>query len=359
MGRFLFLEPFFGGSHRDFAIGWQAHSRHRIELLTLPARFWKWRMRGAALYFARKIPDISVYDGLIVTGLMSLSDLLALSPQAPPALLYFHENQLDYPLSAGEQMDYQYGFTNIISGLSARQVLFNSHTHFRRFFETLPRFLAMMPDYPVKWATAAIKNRAGVLYPGCHFSPLPEQMADMTGPPIILWNHRWEHDKDPATFFDVLSALAKQGLGFRLAILGEQFARVPPVFEAARGQFAEQIVQYGFVSSRTEYQNWLKRAAIVVSTAKQENFGISVVEAIGHGCLPLLPDRLSYPEILPSAYQDRFLYRSRADMLDKLAELLIHYEQYAHLADELCRIMRRFDWKNVINGYDKALDGLR
>ncbi|HHC23852.1 MAG TPA: DUF3524 domain-containing protein, partial [Desulfobacterales bacterium] len=32
--RFLFLEPFFGGSHRSFAEGWIANSRHTIDLLT-------------------------------------------------------------------------------------------------------------------------------------------------------------------------------------------------------------------------------------------------------------------------------------------------------------------------------------
>ncbi len=65
---FLFLEPFYGGSHRDFADGLIAHSRHRIDLVTLPARFWKWRMRGAALYLAGKIQAPCSYDGLIVTG---------------------------------------------------------------------------------------------------------------------------------------------------------------------------------------------------------------------------------------------------------------------------------------------------
>ena len=44
----LFLEPFYGGSHREFADGLVQHSRQRIELHTLPARFWRWRMRGAA-----------------------------------------------------------------------------------------------------------------------------------------------------------------------------------------------------------------------------------------------------------------------------------------------------------------------
>ena len=76
--KFLFLEPFFGGSHRNFAEGLRSHSRHKIDLLTLPARFWKWRMRGAALYFFKKMPSLEGYDGLIVSDLMSLSDFKSL-----------------------------------------------------------------------------------------------------------------------------------------------------------------------------------------------------------------------------------------------------------------------------------------
>ena len=48
----LFLESFYGGSHREFVDGLVQHSRHRIDLHTLPTRFWHWRMRGAALHFA-------------------------------------------------------------------------------------------------------------------------------------------------------------------------------------------------------------------------------------------------------------------------------------------------------------------
>jgi hypothetical protein len=73
--KFLFLEPFYGGSHGDFADGWVKHSRHHLDLVTLPARFWKWRMRGAALYLAKKVKNPAEYDGLITSSLMSLSDL--------------------------------------------------------------------------------------------------------------------------------------------------------------------------------------------------------------------------------------------------------------------------------------------
>ena len=34
--RILYLDPYHGGSHAAFARGWQRHSRHHIELQTLP-----------------------------------------------------------------------------------------------------------------------------------------------------------------------------------------------------------------------------------------------------------------------------------------------------------------------------------
>ncbi len=60
--KILFLEPFYGGSHKDVAKGFADYSSHEVDILSLPPRFWKWRMRGAALEFIRRIEDISAYD---------------------------------------------------------------------------------------------------------------------------------------------------------------------------------------------------------------------------------------------------------------------------------------------------------
>ena len=144
--KILFLEPFFGGSHRDFALGLQAHSAHHIDLVTLPPRFWKWRMRGAALHLLPKLPDLKDYDLLVATNLLSLADLRALiQAPTPPMLLYFHENQLTYPLAPGEAPDVHFGFTDITSALAADHVWFNSHSHREAFLKALPEFLRQMP----------------------------------------------------------------------------------------------------------------------------------------------------------------------------------------------------------------------
>ena len=359
--KFLFLEPFFGGSHREFARGLVTHSRHNIDLVTLPARFWKWRMRGAALYFIKKAPSLNSYDGLLTTGLMSLSDFKALSKDpCPPTLTYFHETQLTYPLAPGEHMDFQFGFTDITTALAADRILFNSQIHKDAFFSHLPGFLKMMPEYRPLWLVDKIRSRADVLYPGCRFpaDDLPGIDSPRGSPPLIIWNHRWEFDKSPDQFFEALDATLANGAAFRLALLGENFQAVPKAFERARERYGERIVQYGYVQSRKEYIQWLQQGAIVISTARQENFGMAVVEAIRFGCIPLLPNRLAYPEIIPPQFHSAVLYEDIGDLVQKLTRLLTHHPEVQDLRSQLSSHMAQFAWQNLIDRYDEELERL-
>ena len=358
--RFLFIEPFYGGSHRDFVDGWTAHSGHAVDLVTLPARFWKWRMRGAALYFFDAIDGLAQYDGVVASSLMSLADFSALHRgRHPPTLVYFHENQLTYPLAPGEQLDRQFGFTDITTALCADRLLFNSHFHYNHFFSTLPDFIRQMPEFKPHWAVAAIRRKAGMLYPGCHFeagtrnpAPLPD------GPPLVIWNHRWEFDKNPEAFFNALDRVDRMGIDFRLVLLGENYQAVPHVFLDARSRFAAKILHFGYVPSKTVYRDWLSKGLVVVSTAIQENFGIAVVEAMRHGCLPLLPRRLSYPEILPTEFHGDFLYDDDDDLVKKLGSLLRHPHRYVHHRPVLAEMMARHAWTLRAAPYDRELDRL-
>ncbi|MBT8332498.1 MAG: DUF3524 domain-containing protein [Deltaproteobacteria bacterium] len=359
--KFLFLEPFFGGSHREYARGLVTHSRHKIDLVTLPARFWKWRMRGAALYFIKKAPSLNRYDGLLTTGLMSVSDFKALSKDpCPPILTYFHETQLTYPLAPGEHMDFQFGFTDITTALAADRILFNSQTHKDAYFSHLPGFLKMMPEYRSLWLVDKIRSRADVLYPGCRFpaDDLPGIDSPRGSPPLIIWNHRWEFDKSPDQFFEALDAALANGAAFRLALLGENFQAVPKAFERARERYGERIVQYGYVQSRKEYIQWLQQGAIVISTARQENFGIAVIEAVRYGCVPLLPNRLAYPEIIPPQFHSAVLYEDIGDLVQKLIRLLTHHLEYQDLRSQLSSHMAQFAWPNLLDRYDEELERL-
>lgn len=356
--RFLFMEPFYGGSHRDFAEGLAVNSRHDIHMVTLPARFWKWRMRGAALHFIRTIDDLSAFNGIITSGLMSLSDFSALcGGRRPPTLVYFHENQLTYPLAPGERMDQQFGFTDITTALCADRILFNSRFHFDQFISSLPGFIGQMPEFKPRWVVEAIRKKADVLYPGCHFDAGSQEPTHLPpGPPLIVWNHRWEFDKNPEAFFNTLDQVDRMGIDFRLALLGENCQVKPSVFMDARARFGEKVVQYGYVKSKHEYVEWLRKGFVAVSTAIQENFGIAMVEAMRHGCLPLLPHRLAYPEILPKEFHGQFLYRGDDDLVNKLARMLRHPDHFSRYRPVLSDMMARHAWPSVIDRFDRELE---
>jgi glycosyltransferase involved in cell wall biosynthesis len=156
----------------------------------------------------------------------------------------------------------------------------------------------------------------------------------------------------------VLEELNDMGLDFQLALMGENSGMIPEAFKKAEKKFKDRIVQFGYVPLREEYEKWLKRSAVVISTSIQENFGISVIEAIIMGCVPLLPDRLSYPEILPEAFHEHFLYKNRHDFIEKLSMIISDYKRYEEIQSRLAKEMTSFLWEYVISRYDRALERL-
>ena len=367
----LFLESFYGGSHREFADGLVQHSHHRIDLHTLPARFWRWRMRGAALHFARAVARPADYDLLLVTDLMNVADLKAVwGAGCPPILLYVHENQLSYPAPEGEQRDFQFAFTDIASALAADVMVFNSRYHRDAYFAALPEVLRRMPEYEPAWVPEELAAKARVLYPGCRLPPPRGEPAAGAGteppaaeappsqdgagagagPPLVIWNHRWECDKQPAAFFAALRKVQRAGVAFQVALLGENAQYVPQEFIAARKWLGEQVVQYGYLPSREAYLEWLGRGSVVVSTAIQENFGISVVEAVAAGCHPLLPRRLAYPEVIPPAYHEACLYDDDEDLPGRLMALLANPP--VQPPPGLAAAMDRYSWDRLTASYD-------
>lgn len=361
-GRYLFLEPFFGGSHREFAEGLVSASRHRIDLMTMSARFWRWRMGGAALHFVRRLPDLSPVNGLMISGLMNLAELKALSPASfPPVAVYFHENQLTYPVSEGRAREVALAWTNVTTALCADRVVFNSNFHRAAFLEALPDLVRLMPDYRPGWVSEAIRERSSVIYPGCRFparrGKRPFQSLDE--PPLLIWNHRWEFDKDPDTFFQTIDRLADYGLDFRLAVLGERFGNIPECFSTALARHGKRIDHYGYVPSRKDYLAWLDKGTVVVSTAIQENFGMAVVEAVQSGCLPILPDRLSYPELIPEEYHSTCLYKDPEELVQKLVSVIRDPGCFDSVRDRLAASMERFSWDFLIESFDRLFQELQ
>ena len=97
---------------------------------------------------------------------------------------------------------------------------------------------------------------------------------------------------------------------------------------------------------------------VVLTTGTSKGMGRAMVEAMAHGCLPLLPHRLSYPEILPDDFHDDFLYHDQQDLETRLVHLLTHRDQYTDQRMALARAMRVHAWQNAVHGFDAALTRL-
>ncbi len=359
--RILFFEPFGAGSHLVFAEQLMARSGHAIDLETLPARHWKWRQRSSAFPLSRLLlSNPRTWDLVLTCSLVDVALLRGLCSAGPipPIFLYFHENQWTYPASDGSvpgsgDPDFHLAFTNLTSLLTADAAAFNSRYHLDAFMEASEAFLGRMPDCAPLDSFYGARDRARVLYPGITGPPSDTSAGSI---PLILWNHRWEHDKNPDLFLQGLRRCRQEGLPFRLALLGERYRRIPPAMAAIRREFASEIVANGHLPRR-EYQQILKEASLTVSTAYQENFGLAAAESVLAGAYPLFPSRLSYPELLPGTHHAQTLYREDADFPPRLAGLVRDFLQGNPPDSEpLQRHFERYTWEKMIESWDTALE---
>ncbi len=361
--KIILIEPFFTGSHKLWAEGYAANSSHEVTILSLPGRHWKWRMHGGAISLAMEFLNGKIRPDLFVaTDMLDLSLFLSLvrrESEFVPAALYFHENQLTYPWSPADQdvqkkRDAHYAFINYTSALAADAVFFNSKYHRGSFLGELPKFLHGFPDYREPDSVGMIADKSSVLPLGLDLRAFDEhRVRKDVEKPLVLWNHRWEYDKNPEEFFELMETLSREGLDFSLAILGKNQRQTPGVFRRVKETLSKHIIHYGFCDSPKEYAKWLYRSSVLPVTSMQDFFGISVVEAIYCGCRPILPARLSYPEHIPPGLHSRFLYENGEQLHDLVFSILSgSYMPCIPLRDRVAR----YDWSQMAAVYDHSFE---
>uniref|UniRef100_A0A8C4VAT8 tRNA-queuosine alpha-mannosyltransferase n=1 Tax=Falco tinnunculus TaxID=100819 RepID=A0A8C4VAT8_FALTI len=377
----LLIEAFHGGSHKQLMDLLQEELQDDCVLYTLPAKKWHWKARTAALYFMQTVPASANYRILFASSVLNLAELTALRPDLGKLkkVLYFHENQLAYPVQKCQERDFQYGYNQILSCLVADVVVFNSAFNMESFLTSIGKFMKLIPDHRPKDLEKIIRPKCQVLYfpvrfpdvsrfmpehklahlekvigvkrngdayhpeglpgqqkssalmknsnthresglceaqPGLYTtqheglpSPLtvparlntsevsesanPCQEEDkehltfnlshiLSGPdyqqrPLhIAWPHRWEHDKDPETFFKVLLKLKEKDLPFHVSVLGEAFTEIPDIFSEAKKVLGSSVLHWGYLPSKDDYFRALCMADVVISTAKHEFFGVAI-----------------------------------------------------------------------------------
>lgn len=359
--RVVVVEPYYGGSHRAWADGYRDHSAHEIVLVTHPARFWKWRMHGGFLTLAdevaRYVQASGPPDAILASSMMDVAAfggaIRRVIPNVPIAT-YVHESQFTYPLSPADRVDMTYAMKNWSSVATADLVVFNSEYHRTVFGTEVHRLLNGFPDMKHLDRIPIVLDGSIVVPVGVDAQALAIRARTPSRPPLVLWNHRWEHDKGPDELLDIVSGLVASDAEFSMAMCGEVFVSVPPMYAAVVAMLGDRLVHEGW-ATRPDYLALLSSASIVLSTAHQEFFGIGVVEGIAAGAHPVLPNRLVYPERVANLGGDpaRILYDDPEHAVDLIVAALGLPPD-----PDLRAASTRYDWSVVAPHLDAALESL-
>ena len=316
--------------------------------LALSPSHFAWRTRGssAILAFNHQQELDDDYDLVIVTSMVDLASLRGFLPKlaAIPTIVYFHENQFVYPISSDQPNILNAQLTTIYTALCADVVVFNSEYNRSTFFNGARGLLKQMPE---KLPSSILDQ--------CHYHslviPVPiaqsyyqnyRQPCESVNDKIeLVWNHRWEYDKQPGVFFDAIRKLKQSKIEFCIHVLGQSFRKSPTCFSQAENEFADEIQTWGF-QPKAKYDQILKQADIVVSTAMHDFQGLSMLEAIAAGCSPVAPRRVAYPEYLPAQH----LYNVESPIT---SESFTESHEATRLFEHLMNIIkgRQFEVPNV------------
>jgi len=370
--RILLLSAYDAGSHRRWREGVvAAFPEHDWTVLTLPDRHFSWRIRGNSLSWAFAEQDLlsQPYDRVLATSVVDLASLRGFVPSLSQArnLLYFHENQFAYPDSGRQHRSVEPQIVNLYSALAADQVLFNSNHNRETFLQGVQALLRRLPDAIPSDIVPLLKAKSRVLP-----VPLEDSLFELSAPvsdaahapeavPELVWNHRWEYDKGPDRLLAVLQLLEQRKVVVRAHIVGQQFRRQPEAF----ANIAELLDQahylipghWGYMASRDEYRQLLQRCDMVLSTALHDFQGLAIMDAVAAGCIPVVPDRLAYPEFFSEAYCYAVSDDTAVEAAAAVGQIQYWLQQGRNSREAIARQLNGLRWSVLRDSYASALLG--
>ena len=356
----LLIEPYYGGSHAAWVDGIRNHSTHEVICINHPDAYWRWRLRGGAVTLAEEtkkvIDKTGEFDLVLVSGIIDLSTWLGLTRKYlndVPVVLYLHENQLNYPTKAGEERSDEFSLINWKSLLAADEIWFNSEFQRQAMFEALPSLLRKAPDLSHEHLIPKVKERTRVVPVGVDLKKF-KRIKNNRSNPLVLWNQRWDYDKNPKEIASSILELSRGGIEFDVALVGENVRKNPKELLEVKNELGAKVVQFGFLP-RDEYVKLLNQTDIVVSAAVHEFFGIAIVEAVAAGAFPILPNHQNYPELIPEKWHKSVLYPP-GQLVERLREVLLNSNTWRPLVEGLDEEMRKYEWAIIIKYYDSLIE---
>ena len=298
---------------------------------------------------------IQNFNQVVATSMTDLCGLFGLFPHLAqiPNSLYFHENQMAYPASKDQPDVLHYQLNSIKSAMTAKQLIFNSIYNKNSFLTGVKKIEQLVPDGFPKQLYKLLESKSHVipvpLSEDCFNHKLKSNKQPR--PLTITWNHRWEYDKGPETLLQVIALCQKELPDIRFNVIGQQFRQSPDVFKAIQTKYGQLIKHWGYIERRTDYLNVLSRSDIILSTALHEFQGLAVMEAVAQGCVPLLPDRLAYPNFYAKDYLYQGTLNNPKKEAIRIVEQLKRWQKNLPQAPD----MSCFSWAQMKHQYQDII----
>ncbi len=359
--RILLLSAYDAVSHRYWRQGLVAQfPEHDWTVLTLPDRHFSWRLRGNSLSWAcgeRETLEQS-WDRVIATSMVDLSSLRGMVPSLAqvPTTVYFHENQFAYPGSGHQNFSpVEPQLQTIYTALcgvyrDSDHLIFNTEYNRRSFLKGARQLLKKLPDHVPDNVIPLLEARSRALP-----VPLADDVPEGGIPPedgkplLITWAARWEYDKGPDRLLNILEKLeersVQEGMDYQLCLLGQSFRKRPEEFDRIGSDFHHRLRKFGYAESREEYLEWLQQSDVLLSTSRHEFQGVSVLEGVACGAVPILPNEQSYPCLFDAGY----LYDDEDQAVDRILAQMANSQALS------CPDMGRFRWRRNRAAYKAIL----
>ncbi|MFZ9001797.1 MAG: tRNA-queuosine alpha-mannosyltransferase domain-containing protein [Bacteriovoracaceae bacterium] len=375
--KILFIEPYNGGSHKIFLEQFisQLHKKGvECDSVSLAPKKWRWRFLSAHFHLAEIVNDSFSHrppEVIICSSLMDTASFKALLGPAfhnSSIITFFHENQLAYPIyrNADNIKDqqklkkYTYPLVHLNQILSSDALLFNSRFNYDSLFHGLDKFIRTMPDARPYKSFENAKKKCFIIGLGIEIAQNSSELLDWEKRPSrILWNHRWEYDKNPQEFVELFTKLIRTHPNLELDLLGDdRKGECSDTFLELNKRFPTHIKTFGGLNDRKRYIKQLGYCRLLPVTSNHDFFGLSIIDAIVNGVIPLLPNRLSYPELIAPSLHEKLLYSSFKELYQK-SSLLLNIGLDNKEKEKLLSWLRPYSWSEYSSRLLKILHLIR
>jgi alpha-1,3-mannosyltransferase len=173
-------------------------------------------------------------------------------------------------------------------------------------------------------------------------------------PGLLLGIGRIVENKRVAELIDLLPALAAEVPHARLVWVGaDQEQRRDSLLERAQRLGVAERVHFAGQVSDVEMHDLLAQAHLFVSASSYEAFGITTIEAMGSGTVPVVTPVGVHPEVVNEG-QTGFLWRleNQAQAVAQLKHALrLDLAQVQQMGQAARQVARRYAWESVVQSY--------